>query len=117
MEFQMTKTIIAVSVLLASMLSASAFAQTTRGEVDESGSKAQSSSHATKAEKAEAKAARKAEGKAVAKQAKVNEGDPTSMGASGGTTKAERQAAAKARRAATAEAVKKGEVQSQSGEK
>lgn len=110
----MKKSSLALSLLLASFMTVSAFGQP-RGEADISGSKAEPSAPMTKAEKAEAKAARKAKASSVAKQRENADASPSSMGAAGATTKAERLAAAKARKAAAADAVKKGETKA--GEK
>jgi hypothetical protein len=110
----MNKTLLAVGLVLAQMLTVNAFAQS-KGEADPAGAKAIPSAKATPEEKAAAKATRKAEGAKVSKANVPGDATPASDGVAKKTTKAERKAAAAKRKAATAAAVKKGEIPS--GEK
>jgi hypothetical protein len=109
----MNKTLLAVGLVLAQMLTVNAFAQS-KGEADPAGAKAIPSAKATAQEKAAAKATRKAEGTEAAK--KFTPGGYTGTTAvANKATKAERKAAAAKRKAEAAAAVKKGEIKS--GEK
>lgn len=113
----MKKIILPLSIALAQMLAVSAFAQTSTGQADVSGSKAAPSAPATPAEKAAARTERKAEGKAAAKEETPQEGMPKSAGTARKTTKAQRKAAHAKRKAAAAAEVKSGEIQAVPGQK
>lgn len=105
----MKKSLLAVSVAIASLLAANAFAQADKpGE-----SKAAPSAPATAAEKAEAKQARKAEGKTVAKSTKTNaDASPESMGTRKSHTKPQHKAARAHRKAEGTKATKEPKDQS-----
>lgn len=97
----MKKTLITVSVALASLLAANAFAQTSGPGQD----KAMPSAPATAAEKAAAKKARTDEGKKVSKASEGVTDQPSST-ASGKVAKSEKAAAKAKRKAAGADATK-----------
>lgn len=99
----MKKAVLTLSIVLASLLGASAFAQS-KGEADPEQSKAMPSKPATKAEKAAAKTARKAEGKSVAKEGLGNSERPSTTATR--AAKSERQAAKSKRKAEGAKATK-----------
>jgi len=104
----MKKTLLTISLLLASMLAVNAYAQTAAPGQD----RAVPAASATKEEKAAAKDARKAEGSKAAKSGA--ESDKPSTTASKKTTKAEKDAAKAKRKTEGAEAAKapkKGEAQ------
>lgn len=109
----MKKIALSLSIVLASLLASSAFAQS-KGEADPAQSKAMPTKPATAEEKAAAKKARKAEGTAVAKSAKAGDDKPETT-ATAKVSKEEKAAAKAKRKAAAKEAVKKGETTS--GEK
>lgn len=100
----MKKSLLTLSIALAGLLAAPAFAQG-KGEADPDGAKAVPSKPMTKAEKLAAKKTRKAEGRQVAKSASTADDQPSTAAASG-VPKAERQAARSKRLDAGAKATK-----------
>ena len=100
----MKKAVLTLSIVLASLLGASAFAQS-KGEADPEQSKAMPTKPATKAEKAAAKTARKAEGKKIAKETKAGDDQPGST-ATHSTSKSDRKVAKSKRKTEGAKATK-----------
>jgi hypothetical protein len=106
----MKKSILTLSVGLASLLAANAFAQS-RGETDPEQSRAAPSKRVSKEDKAAARQERIANGKDAAKAASpADDLPPAGPAKAKAATKEERKSAAAARKQETIEAVKKGET-------
>ena len=112
----MKKIILPLSIALAQMLAVSAFAQTSTGQADASGSKAAPSAPATPAEKATAKTERKTEGATAAKDMTPQEGNAKSAGTMHKRTRAQRKAAHAKRKSAVSAENKNGEINAVPGQ-
>jgi NADH-quinone oxidoreductase subunit C/WASH complex subunit FAM21 len=111
---EMKAVILTLSMALASLLGANAFAQS-KGEVDAEQSKAAPAKPATKEEKAAARKERIAAGKEAARTTSTADDLPSSAGKAKTVSQSEKKSAASKRKAETIEAVKKGATTS--GEK
>ena len=106
----MKRSILTLSVALASLLATNAFAQS-KGEIEPEQSRAAPSNRVSKEEKAAARQDRIATGKEAAKAASPADDLPPARPAKvKATTKEERATAAAARKQETLEAVKKGQT-------
>jgi hypothetical protein len=106
----MKKSIVTLSVALASLLAANVFAQS-KGEVEPEQSRAAPGKRLSKEERAAARKERIATGKEAAKAASpADDLPPAGPAKAKAATKEERKSAAAARKQQTLEAVKKGET-------